>query len=444
MTSTLILNGTLINEGVSQSADIFIKNGRIEKIGSGLQSLSADRVIDAAEQWVLPGMIDDQVHFRDPGFPEKGTLASESKAAVAGGTTSYMEMPNTRPKTITKQAWEDKMKKASQVSWANYGFYFGATNDNIEEVRAVDPKRTPGIKVFMGASTGNMLVDNPDTLKAIFKTAPTLITTHCEDTPTILKNEEMFKQKYGEDMPIRYHADIRSREACLMSSKLAVSLAKESGARLHILHLSTADEMSLLEAGPLEQKRITGEVCVHHLFFSEEDYDTLGTRIKWNPSVKKAADREALRRALAEDRLDVIATDHAPHTKEEKSNPYWSAPSGGPLVQHSLSALLELASQGVLTLEQAVAKACHAPARLFQIPDRGYLREGYWADVVVVDPRRAQTVTPQNILYQCGWSPFEGHTFPHTIACTFVNGVLMYDNGEFSHFTPGKALAFHR
>jgi dihydroorotase len=444
MTSLLILNGKIVSDGQRSSSDIFINNGRIEAVSGDLQSKQADTVLDAGGKLVIPGLIDDQVHFRDPGLTSKGDLHTESIAAVAGGVTSFMEMPNTNPQTVTADALISKFKLAAEKSVANYTFYLGATNDNLEEIRNVDKSLACGIKVFMGASTGNMLVDNPQTLEGIFRESPLLVATHCEDTPTITSLENEYRDKYGDNVPWSCHADIRGRGACIKSSALAVELAQKHGARLHLLHLSTAEEMDLLSAGPLSRKRITGEVCVHHLYFCQDDYDELGARIKWNPSIKTSGDRDALRKAVRENKLDVIATDHAPHLLNEKENNYWNCPSGGPLVQHSLPALLEMSQQGAFSLETMIQKACHAPAELFQIKERGYIREGYWADIVIVDGKKPLTAGPDNVLYKCGWCPFDGHTFPSSVHTTIINGQVVYANGKVNDKFRGQKLAFTR
>ncbi len=446
MPTTLITNATIINEGTQRKGSVLINNGIIEKIFDQGETLpDADNKIDATGKLLLPGIIDDQVHFREPGLTHKGDIHSESRAAVAGGITSFMEMPNTKPQTTTLIALEDKYAVAAEKSFANYSFYFGATNDNAEELVKVDPKSVCGIKVFMGSSTGNMLVDDDKTLSKIFSEAPTIVTTHCEDEATIRKNTEYYKNKFGEGISFRYHPVIRSAEACYISSAKAAELATKYGTQLHILHLSTAKEMELLDAQtPLKDKKITGEVCVHHLWFTEDDYDKYGSRIKWNPAVKSSADREALRNAVNSGKLDVVATDHAPHTLEEKNNTYFKAPSGGPLVQHSLIAMLEMARQGIFTYEKVVEKMCHAPAILFRVNKRGFIREGYHADITLVDPAAEWIVSKENILYKCGWSPFEGTSFSHKVTHTFVNGNLVYDNGIVNEDIRGERLTFDR
>lgn len=441
---TLITGARVVNEGRIVEKDVLVENEFIAAILPAGSRVSADRVIEASGKYLLPGVIDDQVHFREPGLTHKGDLYTESRAAVAGGVTSFMEMPNTQPQTITQELLEAKFRRAAEVSAANFSFYMGATNDNLEELLRTNPSTTCGIKVFMGASTGNMLVDNPETLRAIFAKAPTLVAVHCEDESTIKENTVRLRCLYGDDIPVQFHPAIRSEEACYLSSSMAVSLAREYGTRLHVLHLSTARELELFETGlPIEEKRITAEVCVHHLWFTDTDYSTRGSLIKWNPAIKTAADREALWNALREDRLDVVATDHAPHTREEKKNPYTSCPSGAPMVQHSLVAMLEMSVQGRIALEKVVEKMCHAPARLFRIDRRGFIREGYYADLVLVDPSSAWTVNRENILYKCGWSPLEGITFSHRVTHTWVNGHLVWINGQFDDSRLGMRLKFN-
>lgn len=442
MNTILIKNATLVNEGRRYTADVLIRDQRIEQVGIGLSHPSA-RVIDAAGLLLLPGAIDDQVHFREPGLTHKGDIYTESRAAVAGGITSFMEMPNTVPNTFTQELLEDKYQIASRRSLANYSFFMGASNTNLEEVLRTNAAEVCGIKVFMGSSTGNMLVDDPNTLENLFARSPMLIATHCEDEQTIKDNLEKFKAEYGEHILAFMHPQIRSAEACYLSSSLAVSLAKKHGTRLHILHISTAKETGLFEKNiPLKDKKITAEACVHHLWFTDEDYARLGNRIKWNPAVKSAEDREGIRQALKEGRIDVVATDHAPHTIEEKAMPYLQAPSGGPLVQHALVAMLEMVQQGVFTLEEVVEKMAHNPAILFRIRERGFIREGYYADLVLVDPQAPWTVEASNILYKCGWSPFEGQTFGHRVAYTFVSGHLAYEKGVFHEEQGGQRLSF--
>lgn len=444
MTSLLITNAHVVNEGQIQQLDVFVANGRIEKVGADLSSLTADRVIDAQGKHLLPGMIDDQVHFREPGLTHKGEIATESAAAVAGGITSYFEMPNVNPLTINSAALEDKYERATRKSLANFAFYLGASNDNLEDIKSLDPKAACGIKVFMGASTGNMLVDKPEILEGIFANAPTIVVTHCEDTPMITDNEEKYRQQYGEDVPMSCHPLIRSEEACYKSSSMAVSLAKQFNTRLHILHLTTEKELELLQAGDMKNKRITAEACVHHLFFSEEDYETKGALIKCNPAVKKVSDRAALLQAVNNDLIDVVATDHAPHTWDEKQNPYFKAPSGLPLVQHALISMLEHYHSGIFSLEKIVQKVSHNVADLFQIHERGYIREGYWADLTLVDLNSPTVVDNQTLYSKCGWSPFAGYIFKSSIHTTIVNGEVAYENGQLNKDIRGKRLAFDR
>ncbi|MGC8864855.1 MAG: dihydroorotase [Bacteroidales bacterium] len=441
---TLITGAQVINEGWIVEKDVLVEDEFISALLPSGSLVSADQVIEASGKYLLPGVIDDQVHFREPGLTHKGELYTESRAAVAGGVTSFMEMPNTLPQTITQELLEEKFRRAAKVSPANFSFYMGATNDNLEELLKTNPRNTCGIKVFMGASTGNMLVDHPETLRAIFAKAPTLVAVHCEDETTIRENTTHYRGQYGEDIPVQFHPAIRSAEACYLSSSLAVSLAREYGTRLHVLHLSTDRELELFETGrPIEEKRITAEVCVHHLWFTDADYAVRGNLIKWNPAIKTAADREALWRALNEDRLDVVATDHAPHTLEEKRNPYTSCPSGAPMVQHSLVAMLEMSRQGRISLEKVVEKMCHAPARLFRIDRRGYIREGYFADLVLVNPAAPWTVSRENILYKCGWSPLDGVAFSHRVTHTWVNGHLVWNNGRLDDSRLGMRLNFN-
>jgi dihydroorotase len=444
--NTILLQGaTIINEGKSFKGSILIDGDKIKQIiRQGDELPKAAKTIDATGKWIIPGAIDDQVHFREPGLTHKGDIYTESKAAVAGGVTSYMEMPNTNPQTTTIEALENKYALASEKSLANYSFYMGATNDNLEELLKVNPKSVCGVKVFMGSSTGNMLVDKSETLSRIFAEVQLLIATHCEDEATIIKNIESYKAQYGDDVPFNVHHLIRSEEACYISSAKAVELAVKYNTKLHILHLSTAKELSLLEAKPLAEKRITGEVCVHHLWFDNDDYNKYGSRIKWNPAIKTLRDKEGLMKGLHDNKLDVIATDHAPHTLEEKSNGYFKAPSGGPLVQHSLVAMLELYHKGKITREAIVEKMCHAPAKLYDVEKRGFIRKGYFADLVIIDPEAPWTVNSSNILYKCGWSPFEGTTFSHQVVQTFVNGHLVYDNGTFDETKKGERLVFNR
>lgn len=444
MANVLIRNARMVNEGQITEGDLWVRNGRIEAVGGDLSGKPAGLVMDAGGKLLLPGMIDDQVHFREPGATHKGDMHSESRAAVAGGITSFMDMPNTRPQTVTQEALEDKCRLAAEKSLANYAFYLGATNDNIDAIRNLDPTRACGIKVFMGASTGNMLVNREEALEAIFREAPVLVATHCEDTPTILENERIHREKYGADVPMACHPVIRSAEACYRSSSLAVELARRHDTRLHILHLSTARELALFQPGPLEHKRITAEACVHHLYFDESDYEMKGSFIKCNPAIKTRADRDAIRQALLDGRIDVIGTDHAPHTLDEKLNSYFEAPAGLPLVQHALPMLLELYHDGLLPLEQLVEKTAHAPARLFNIPDRGYLREGYWADLVLIDPQARYRVEREQVLYKCGWSPVEGRCFRSRVEATFVNGRRVYHQGAFDEGVRGLRLQFMR
>ncbi len=445
---TLIANTTIINENKKFEGHILINDGKIDTIYNSLIEVSKiahDKYIDGKGKLLLPGVIDDQVHFREPGLTHKAEIYTESKAAVAGGVTSFMEMPNTKPQTTTQDALQNKFEIAKEKSLANYSFYIGATNDNIEELVKTDPKTVCGIKVFMGSSTGNMLVDDEESLNKIFSQAPVLVAVHCEDEATIKKNSAVYKEKYGEDVPIKCHPEIRSDEACYKSSSFAVELAKKHNTRLHILHLSSEKELELFDNTiPLNEKRITAEICVHHLWFDKEDYDKHGTHIKWNPAVKEKKDKEALFNGLLSNKLDVIATDHAPHTLEEKDNTYFKAPSGGPLVQHSLQTMLEFHHQGKISLEKIVEKMCHAPADVFNVKNRGYIKEGYWADLVLVDLNATQRVDKSNIYYKCGWSPFEGVTFHSKIAYTFVNGNLVYDNGTFNESVKGSALEFDR
>ncbi|WNB17700.1 dihydroorotase [Marivirga arenosa] len=443
MKTTLIVNANIVNEGRIQQLDVLMKNGRFEKITSQINPEEADEVIDANGKYLLPGLIDDQVHFREPGLTHKANIFTESRAAVAGGITSFMEMPNTVPNALTQELLEDKYQIAAKNSIANYSFFMGASNDNIEEVLKTDASKVCGVKVFMGSSTGNMLVDNEDTLNNIFSKVPMLIATHCEDEATIRANTAKFKEQYGEDVPIEMHPIIRSEEACYLSSSLAVKLAKQHGSRLHVLHISTGKETELFDNSiPLEQKKITAEACLHHLWFSDEDYKEKGTLIKWNPAVKTANDRDTIFQALLDDKIDVLATDHAPHTLEEKQNKYFSAPSGGPLVQHNLLALIEFYKQGKISLEKIVEKASHNVAKLFRIVDRGFIREGYHADCVLVDLDTAYTVSKENILAKCKWSPFEGHTFPASVVTTFINGNKAYDNGEIIEAGTGERMLF--
>ncbi len=444
MSSILIKNAQVVNEGEIRSLDLFIKNGRIEKIGQQLD-LKADQEICAEGLHLLPGLIDDQVHFREPGLTYKANIFTESRAAVAGGTTSFMEMPNTVPNTLTQKLLQDKYDLGQDNSLANYSFFMGAGNDNLDEVLKTNPRDVCGIKVFMGSSTGNMLVDNEVALDNIFKNAPTLIATHCEDEATIKTNMARYKEMYEDNITIDMHPLIRSAEACYLSSSKAVELAKKNNTRLHILHISTGRETSLFSNNiPLEQKRITAEACVHHLWFSDRDYYTKRNFIKWNPAVKTEQDRDQILKAVLDGHIDVIATDHAPHTREEKEQPYLQAPSGGPLVQHALQALLDLVKEGKMTLEQVVQKTAHNTAVAFQIEQRGYIREGYWADLVLVDLNKSYTVNRENILSKCGWSPFENHQFSSTIMYTIVSGNIAYANGKIIEVGSGHRLLFNR
>ena len=447
MSTILIRNASIINEGKNFRGDLLIKDEIISSIGSPgqIKVPSGAKVIEAEGLLLMPGVIDDQVHFRDPGLTYKGDIFTESRAAAAGGVTSFMDMPNTNPQTVTIDALNEKYKTGSEKSLINYSFYIGATNTNISEVMKADPSSVCGIKLFMGSSTGNMLVDNENALRELFSKAVIPITAHCEDEPTIRKNIEIYRLKYGDDVPVKMHPLIRSREACFLSSSRAVRLAKEFNTRLHILHLSTADEMKLFSSEPpLEQKRITAEVCVHHLWFDDSSYDELGNLIKWNPAIKTRFDREALIAGVNNNLVDIIATDHAPHTIEEKKNSYFKAPSGGPLVQHSLVAMLELWHSRIFSLEKLVEKMCHNPAILFNIKERGFIREGYKADLCLVDPDNSWRVTKDNILYKCGWSPFEGTTFKSKVVQTIVNGTIVYDNGEINENYRGQRLVFNR
>ncbi len=434
----------MVNEGLTLDGDLLIRNGRIEQVDSEITTPENCRVMDAEGRLLIPGMIDDQVHFREPGSMNKADIHSESRAAVAGGITSFMDMPNTNPNTVTLEALEDKYRIAAEKSVANYAFYLGATNDNIDVIRALDPKQACGIKVFMGSSTGNMLVDSEQALDQIFRDAPVLIATHCEDSPTIELNEAAAREKYGEDVPMSMHPEIRSEEACYLSSSFAVDLAKRHDTRLHVLHLTTAREMELFETKPLDEKRITAEVCVHHLFFSDQDYALKGAFIKCNPAIKKPSDRDALRQALKEGRIDVVATDHAPHLLKDKMGNYFQAPSGLPLVQHALPMMLELCRDEYLSLDMLVEKTSHAPARLFNIEERGYLREGYWADLVLVDYDKPFRVERDDVLYKCGWSPLEGMRLRSSIIATFVNGQLAYHHGKVEDQIRGARLSFDR
>lgn len=444
MRSILIKSATIVNENKQIIADVLVKDGFIERIGAQID-VHADKEINAEGLYLFPGCIDDQVHFREPGLTHKATIATESRAAVAGGITSFMEMPNTVPNTLTRDLLEEKYQIASKTSPANYSFYMGASNDNLDELLRTDTANVCGIKVFMGSSTGNMLVDNPVTLEQLFAQSPMLIATHCEDEATIQSNLEHYKQLLGENIPVKLHPKIRSAEACYLSSSMAVDLAKKHNTRLHILHISTEKETYLFDNSiPLKEKRITAEACIHHLWFTDKDYDTKGNLIKWNPAVKTKADRDGILKAVLNRRIDVIATDHAPHTLEEKSQSYLKAPSGGPLVQHALPAMLELYHQGKITLEQIAEKMAHNVADCFQIEKRGFIREGYWADLALVNLNDPWTVSKDNILYKCQWSPFEGTTFKSKVAYTIVSGSLVWDNGKLVEGTTGKRLSFIR
>lgn len=445
MSDTVLKGGLVINRGQSFYSDIHIKEGRIHRIAPSIEVAGATEV-DATGKWIMPGVIDDQVHFREPGLTYKADIASESRAAIAGGVTSFMEMPNTKPATLTQELLQDKYDIAAQSAYCNYSFFMGASNDNLEEVLKTDPRTVCGIKAFMGSSTGNMLVDDPVTLDKLFSSVDMLIATHCEDEHTVRANMQAYKEKYGDSIDPRMHADIRSVEGCYLSSSFAVELAKKHNTRLHILHISTAKELELFTNDrPMQNKRITSEVCVHHLSFNADDYEVKGNDIKCNPAIKAIENQEALWVALLDDRLDIIATDHAPHTREEKDNNYWQAPSGLPLVQHSLNLMLNHVKAGRITKERMVEKMCHSPAECFQIIDRGYLQEGYFADIVVVDPSHNWQVERSNVLYKSGWSPLEGHTMYGAVMHTYVNGVKVYDRGG-NTFTQsqGERLLFDR
>ncbi|MCX6132065.1 MAG: dihydroorotase [Proteobacteria bacterium] len=442
MMDYLITNAKIVNEGKVFEGDVLIKGDRIERVDKNLQGISAKHVIDAAGKILMPGVIDDQVHFREPGLTHKGTIYSESRAALAGGITSFMEMPNTSPPVFTQELLDDKYQIAAKNSFSNYSFYMGTSNDNLDEVLKTDLSKVCGLKIFMGSSTGNLLVDNEKTLESVFSRFSGLIATHCEDERTITANTEFYKEKYGLDAPLSIHTLVRSVEACFKSSSFAVSLAKRHGTRLHILHISTAQEIGLFDSvTPLAQKKITAEACIHHLWFTDADYERLGKKIKWNPAIKTQQDQNAIWDGLLNNAIDVIATDHAPHTVEEKNKPYFSAASGGPLVQHSLVAMLEKCRAGKISLPRVVEKMCHNPSILFRIKERGFIREGYFADLVLVDPEKKWTVSTSNILAKCGWSPFEETTFGHSVETTFLNGKPAFSHGEF--LTPsGKRLEF--
>ncbi|MBV6654252.1 MAG: dihydroorotase [Mameliella sp.] len=444
MKSLLIKNAQVVNRGQIQSADVLVKNGRIEKI-AGTIDAPADQEINAEGLHLLPGVIDDQVHFREPGLTHKAELYTEAKAAVAGGVTSFMEMPNTKPPAITQEKLQQKYDRAAEVSMGNYSFFMGAANDNLEEVLRTDPKTVCGVKIFMGSSTGNMLVDDARTLESLFAKTPMLIATHCEDEATVRANEAKYREQFGEDIPVEYHPIIRDVEACYKSSSFAVELAKQHNTRLHILHISTAKELDLFRNDiPLTEKRITSELCVHHLYFNSDQYSTLGAQIKCNPAIKGPEQQAELLPALLDNRLDIIATDHAPHTWAEKQNTYFSAPSGVPLIQHSLNVMLEYYHAGKISLERVVEKMSHAVADCFLIEDRGYIDEGYWADLVLVDLNKEWTVAKNNLHYKCGWSPFEGHTFKGYVDRTIVSGHVAYTNGQFDESKKGERMRFTR
>lgn len=442
---TLIKNAKIVNQGTITEGDILIENELIAAIGKNLNANDVEQTIDAEGNYVIPGAIDDQVHFREPGLTHKANIETESKAAIAGGITSFVEMPNTNPQTTTIAELDKKFQRAAETSYANYSFMFGGTNDNLDEIIKVNPKEVAGLKLFLGSSTGNMLVDNPEVLEKIFSSTNMVISVHCEDEGTIRKNTEHYKSIYGDDIPVKFHPIIRSEEACYLSSSKAIELAKKTGARLHVFHLSTGKETALFDNSiPLKDKKITAEVCIHHLWFTDENYEEKGTHIKWNPAVKTAKDRDQLWEALLDDRIDVIATDHAPHTLEEKSNVYTKAPSGGPLVQHAIVAMFEAHHNGKISIEKIVEKMAHNPAILFDVKKRGYIQEGYYADLVIVNANAPWTVSKDNVLYKCGWSPFEGTTFKSKITHTFVNGSLVYNNSELTGIKAGKRLTFNR
>lgn len=442
----LLKNARIINEGKIFDGDILIEDAFIKEIDSSISAKSAQvKVIDVEGNYVMPGVIDDQVHFREPGLTHKATIETESKAAIAGGITSFVEMPNTNPQTVNLEAMKEKFRIASKSSYANYSFMFGGTNDNLDEILKVDPKDVAGLKLFLGSSTGNMLVDNPEVLEKIFSSTDMVISVHCEDEQTIKNNLEAYLKEYGDDIPMEMHPKIRSEEACYLSSSKAIELAKKTGARLHVFHLSTGRETKLFSNKlSLKEKKITAEVCIHHLWFTDEDYEKKGTLIKWNPAVKTSKDRDELWKALLDDRIDVIATDHAPHTWEEKNNVYTQAPSGGPLVQHALVAMFEMHHRGKISLEKLVEKMCHNPAILFEVEKRGFIREGYYADLVVVNPANPWTVNKSNILYKCGWSPFEGVTFKSRITHTLLNGNVAYESSKVNEKRFAKRLTFNR
>ncbi|MCP3665347.1 MAG: dihydroorotase [Gammaproteobacteria bacterium] len=445
MNEILIKNARLVNDGQILEGDLLVRSGRIERVDSEIAATDKSRVLEADGKILMPGMIDDQVHFREPGLTHKADMATESAAAICGGITSFMDMPNTNPQAVTLEALEAKYQLAEDRCMANYSFYLGATNDNLAEIQALGANQTCGIKVFMGASTGNMLVDRKETLEAIFRDAPTLVATHCEDTPTIEANEASYREKYGEQIPMACHPEIRSEEACWISSSLAIDLAKRHDTRLHVLHITTARELEQFEAGPVENKRITAEACVHHLYFDQSDYDLKGGFIKCNPAIKSCEDKKALQKALMDNRIDVIGTDHAPHTLEEKlSESYFKIPAGLPLVQWAVPMLFELYHERLITLEQLVEKACHGPAKLFNIVDRGYLREGYRADLVLIDPNSPYRVERPGVRYKCGWSPLEGNRLRARVASTLVNGQVVYHEGRVNPAIYGERLVFDR
>jgi dihydroorotase len=445
MKGIVIKNAKIVNEGKIFEGDVLIQDDIIAEVGENISVKSDYKVIDAEGTYLIPGAIDDQVHFREPGLTHKGDIASESRAAVAGGITSFIEQPNTVPNAVTQKLLEDKYQIASQTSFANYGFMMGGTNDNLEEILKTNPRNVPGLKLFLGSSTGDMLVDSTESLEKIFSATKLLIAVHSEDETTVKSNLEKFKAEYGDDIPVKFHPEIRSVEACYKSTVRVIDLAKRTGARLHVFHLSTAKELDLFTNKiPLEQKQITAEVCIHHLWFSEEDYLTKGNLIKWNPAVKSDVDRKALWQALLDDRIDVIATDHAPHTLEEKSKPYVLAPSGGPLVQHAVVAMFEAYHQGKISVEKIVEKMCHNPAKIFKIEKRGFIKPGYYADLVLVNPSKPWSVKKENILYKCGWSPFEGTNFKSRITHTFVNGQLVYENSKVKEIKAGKRMLYNR
>lgn len=446
MSTILIKNAQIVNEGIITKGDVLVEEDRIAEIATSISAKTPDtKIIDADACFLIPGMIDDQVHFREPGLTHKANIETESKAAVAGGITTFIEMPNTVPQATTIELLEEKFAIAKQTSWANYSFMFGGTNDNLSEILKVDETKVAGLKLFLGSSTGNMLVDDPKVLEEIFSKTNLLISVHCEDEATIKANLEKAIATFGEDIPMEQHPIIRSEEACYLSSSRAIALAKKTGARLHVFHLSTKKETHLFTNKiPLAEKKITAEVCIHHLWFTDQDYATKGSKIKWNPAVKTEKDRDGLWKALLEDRIDVIATDHAPHTIEEKANSYLNAPSGGPLVQHALEALFEMYHRGRISVEKIVEKAAHNPAILFQVKDRGYIRKGYKADLVIVDPNAPWTVTKDNITYKCGWSPFEGTTFKSRITHTIVNGTLSYEHGKYPAKAKAERITFNR